>query len=88
MKNGCHLEISGGLWAFIFSFHLIYSNYSQKNTRVSIWKFELRAKMSFFFHNIMAAILKLAAILPQFDMFLCQFKFHKAIAILLPIYVA
>ena len=41
-----------------------------------------------FFHNIMAAILKFAAMLPLFDIFLCQFKFHKAIAILLPINVA
>ena len=68
-------------------FHLIYSNYSQNNTRVLIWKFELRAKMSFL-HNIKAAILKLAAILPLFDILLCQFKFHKAFAILLLIYIA
>ena len=41
-----------------------------------------------FFRNILAAILKLVAILSLFDIFLCQFKFDKAIAILLPIYVA
>ena len=41
-----------------------------------------------FLHNIKAAILKLAAILPLFDIFLHQFKFHKAFAILWPINVA
>ena len=42
----------------------------------------------YYYYYIMVAILILAAILSLFDIYLCQFQFHKAIAILLPIYVA